>query len=145
MKVPSVEGKWLMHVPPRDARMQLLEQYASRGAPVRVLLRIQHKGRIKGTNTAHPETVNPQSTRASNIELKGASEPQGRIKSPTALYEHRLPRFNGMQTPRLHPQVSEDRIDHPHHPPMAKGGGFIILAWSKCLNNESTEDKQIVM
>ncbi|KAJ7738935.1 hypothetical protein B0H16DRAFT_1465492 [Mycena metata] len=25
------------------------------------------------------------------------------------------------------------------------GGGFIILAWSKCLNNEFTEDKQVVM
>ncbi|KAJ7502021.1 hypothetical protein B0H11DRAFT_1907517 [Mycena galericulata] len=23
------------------------------------------------------------------------------------------------------------------------GGGFIILAWSKCLNNEFTEDKQL--
>jgi hypothetical protein len=25
------------------------------------------------------------------------------------------------------------------------GGGFVILAWSKCLNNEFTEDKQVVM
>jgi hypothetical protein len=115
MKVPSVEGKWQMPVPPRDGSMQLLEQYASRGAPVRVLLRIQRKGRIKGTNTVYHKTVNPQSTRASNIKLKGAFGPQGRIKSPTVLHEHRYPRLNGMQTPRLHPRMNEDRISHPHH------------------------------
>ncbi|KAJ7622939.1 hypothetical protein DFH06DRAFT_1447145 [Mycena polygramma] len=38
--------------------------------------------------------------------------------------------------------TSNYHIQEPIHSSSLGGGGFIILAWSKCLNNEFTEDKQ---
>lgn len=122
MTVPAVEGKWLISAPPWDGLKQLLEQSTSRGAPVRVLVCIQHTGRIQGTRIIHHTMRTAHPTQSSTILPDKEIKILRGIKTPT---KSCVPPCRPPMTHPAHPlithlmdspslMITQERIDLQH-------------------------------